>query len=125
MALASSRVFISLKSTGVLLYGVDHRYTLKRLAEVHFDPVKDDSRRAEHLERDVADEVFGEIHHAVIVGVRLVELHHREFGVVTGVDTLVAEDSAYLIDLFKTADDKALEIKLKRDAELKILVKGV
>ena len=41
------------------------------------------------------------------------------------VKSLVAENSAYLVDLLHSPDDEALQIKLKRYAELHIKVKGV
>ena len=42
-----------------------------------------------------------ELHHSVVVGVRLVDLEHREFGIVPAVETLVAEDPAHLENLSK------------------------
>ena len=110
---------------GVLLDRVDHRDPLERLAEIHLDPVVGDGGGAEHLLRDVAVEVLGQVHHPVVVGVGLVELHQGEFRVVAGVEALVAENAADLVDLFQAADNEALEVELNRDAELQVLVEGV
>ena len=71
------------------------------------------------------EERLGEIHHAVIVGVGLIELHHSELRVVAGVHALVAEDAADLVDLLEPADDQALEIELQRDPELHVRVQSV
>ena len=42
-----------------------------------------------------------------------------------GVDALVAEDAPYLVDLVEPADDEPLEVQLRGDAQVKVLVEGV
>src|SRR6478736_4832481 len=42
-----------------------------------------DRRRAEYLGRDFAQQRLGEIHEVAEVAIRLVELEHRELGIVT------------------------------------------
>ena len=61
----------------------------------------------------------------MVVGVSLIKLHESEFGVVACVKSLVAEYSADFINSFKTAYDETLQVKLKRNTELKILVERV
>ena len=73
----------------------------------------------------MAEHVFREVHHAVVVGVRLIELHERKLRIVARVDTLIAEHSADLVDALQPADDQSLEVELERNAELDILVERV
>ena len=112
-------------NTRILLDRVKHGYTTEGLSEVHLDPAVAYRCRSEHLERDKAVKILGKVHHSVIIGIRLIELHERKLGVMAGIKSLVAENSAYLINAFKSADDKALEIELERDAQLQILVECV
>ena len=61
----------------------------------------------------------------MIIGIGLIKLHQCKLGVVPCIKTLVTENAAYLIDLFNAADYQPLEVKLKGDTQLEILVKGV
>ena len=65
------------------------------------------------------------VHQVVIVRVGLVELEHRELGVVLGADALVAEVAVDLVDAVKAADDQPLQIKLRRDAQKEIQIERV
>ena len=47
---------------------------------------------------DERDEVHGELHQVVVVGVGLVELEHGELGVVAGADAFVAEVAVDFVD---------------------------
>ncbi len=69
--------------------------------------------------------LLGEVHQVVVVGVGLVELEHGELGVVAGGDALVAEVAVDLVDAIEAADDEALEIKLRGDAQEKIDIERV
>ena len=112
-------------NAGVLLHRVEHGDTRKGLAKVDLDAVVGDFGGAEHLLTDVAVHFFGQVHHAVVVGVCLIELHQRKLGIVARVHALVAEDPADLIDALQAADDQSFEIQLERNAELEVLVKRV
>ena len=57
--------------------------------------------------------------------IRLIYLKERELGIVAHIKTLVAENSAHLVDSLKSADYKALEIEFKGNAQVEILVEGV
>ena len=46
-------------------------------------------------------------------------------GIVTGVNALVAENPANLVDALEAADDKSFEVKLEGYAQLELLVKSV
>ena len=71
------------------------------------------------------DELLGAAHHVLAVGVGLVELEHRELGVVLVRDALVAEVLAELVDLLEPADDEPLEVELGRNAQIKVAVERV
>ena len=58
------------------------------------------------------DHILGDVHHALIVGVCLIQLDGGELRVVAGVHALVAEDTADLVDLLEAADDQTLEVQL-------------
>src|SRR5690625_5173155 len=66
-----------------------------------------------------------QFHHRVVVAVGLVRLEHHELGVVRGVDTLVAESLADLVDALDSTGDRAFEVEFQRDAQQYILVEGI
>ena len=69
--------------------------------------------------------MLGDLHHLGVVTEGLVELHHREFGVVPRGDALVAEHAADLEDPLHAADDEPLQVQLERDAQVELHVEGV
>ncbi len=64
----------------------------------------------------VDEELLGELHEVLVVGVGLVELQHRELGVVLGRHPLVAEVAVDLVHALEPAHHEALEIELGGDA---------
>ena len=64
-------------------------------------------------------------HHHRVVGVRLVELEHRELRIVRPVDALVPEVVADLVHPIEPADDQPLEIQLVGDAQIERHVERV
>jgi hypothetical protein len=62
---------------------------------------------------------------SLYVAERLVELHHRELGVVARRDALVAEDAPDLEHPLHPADDQPLEVQLERDAQVQLHVERV
>ena len=60
-----------------------------------------------------------------VVGVRLVELEHRELGVPAVADALVAEAATDLEHPLHAADDEPLQVQLGRDAQVEVHVEGV
>ncbi|EXI72116.1 MAG: hypothetical protein AW07_03392 [Candidatus Accumulibacter sp. SK-11] len=80
---------------------------------------------AERLARALAQQPFGEVHQLPVLRVRLVELHHRELGVVARADALVAEVAVDLENPLQATDDQPLEIELGRDAQEEIHVERV
>ena len=80
---------------------------------------------AVHIERNLLEQLLGEVHQVVIVGVGLVELEHGELGIVARGDALVAEVAVDLIDAVHAADQQALEVELGGDAQEEIDVERV
>jgi hypothetical protein len=71
------------------------------------------------------DHLLGDLHQVVIVGIGLVELQHGELGIVLRAHALVAEVAVDLVDAVQAADDQALQIELRRDAQKQIQVERV
>jgi len=67
---------------------------------------------ADRLARRGGNHLFGHPHQCVIVGVGLVELHHRESGLLCG-NPLVPEIPVDLETPFESADGEALQIELR------------
>src|SRR5690606_811804 len=70
---------------------------LEALAELVALALVFDRRRAEHLPRGFADHRLSQRDHVPIVRVRLVELEHRELGIVARRQALVAEHAVQLV----------------------------
>ena len=68
--------------TGLLLDEVDHRGAAPRRREVEIASAVGDLGRSEDLGGEVRDELLDEPHDVGVVGVGLVQLEHRELGVV-------------------------------------------
>ena len=79
----------------------------------------------QHALRDVAQQRLGEVHQVAVVRVRLVELEHRELGVVPRRDAFVAEVAVDLEHLLEAADDQPLQVQLGRDAQVQLHVERV
>ena len=67
----------------------------------------------------------GKIHQALVVGVGLIKLEHGELGVVPRRDALIAEVAVDLVHALQAADDQALQVQLRRDAQVQIDVERV
>ena len=82
-------------------------------------------RPASHVFRRLDDQLLRQIHHAAVVGVSLVELEHGELWIVPCRNALVAEIAIDLVHAIEPAHDQALEIKLRRDAQIKVHIECV
>ncbi len=80
---------------------------------------------SKHFLRNVAEKVFDARHHVFEIGVGFVPLEEGELGVVAIGNALIAEDAANFVHLGYVAADDALEVELKRDAELNFQIVGV
>ena len=75
--------------------------------------------------RRVGDQLLGEPHHVGVVGERLVELEHRELGIVPRRQAFVAEHAGDLEHAVEAADDEPLQVELRRDAQEEVHVERV
>ena len=75
--------------------------------------------------RDLREQLLGQVHQVVVVGVGLVELEHGELGVVLRRDAFVAEVAVDLVDAVEAADHQALQVELGRDAQKQIDIERV
>ena len=71
------------------------------------------------------DHLLGHDHQLLVVAVGLVELEHRELGIVLRRDPLVAEVTVDLVDAFDAADGQPLEVELRRDPQEQLHVERV
>ena len=71
------------------------------------------------------DHGLGELHHVTIVRVRLVELQHRELGIVGPVHPFVPEVVPDLVHPLESADQQPLEVQLVGDAQVQRHVQRV
>ena len=94
----------------VFLHRVDHGHPGKRLAQIHLYPVVNDLGGSQNFLRHMAVQVLRQVHHAVVIGISLIQLHQGKFRIVSGVQSLVAEDTADLIDPLQSAYDQTFQI---------------
>ena len=94
----------------VFLNGIHHRQALKRLAKVHLNSVISNLCCAQNFLCHIAVQIFCQIHHAVVIGVCLIQFHQSKFRVMSSVKSLVTEYTANLINLFHSADNQAFQI---------------
>mmetsp|Transcript_45048 Transcript_45048/g.75791 ORF Transcript_45048/g.75791 Transcript_45048/m.75791 type:complete len:245 (-) Transcript_45048:852-1586(-) len=74
---------------------------------------------------DAHNHLLGQLHHVVVVGIRLICLHRRELRVVPGRDPFIAEDAADLVHTLEAAHHEALQVQLRCDAQCEVHVEGV
>ena len=104
---------------------LDHRGAAPRAAEIDLLALVLHLRGAARGHRRGLHDALRELHHALEVAERLVELHGGELGVVVGVHALVAELAADLEHLLEAAHDEALQVQLGGDAQIEVLVERV
>ena len=104
---------------------VEERQPPPRRREV--DGVFSPAEREAPAERlgELGEQRLRQLHEVGVVGVRLVELEHREFGIVLGRDPLVPEVAVDLVHALEPTDDEPLEVELRRDPEIQIDVERV
>ncbi len=107
------------------LHRFAHRPAIERLREIVLALLVDQLAARIDRHRGVADQRLHQIHRVLVVRVGLVELQHREFGIVPGRQTLVAEIAVDLVHAFEAADDEALQVQLRRDAQIQIAIQRV
>ena len=84
-----------------------------------------DSAGAADRVRQSLEDPLDHVHQVAVVGIGLVELEHRELGIVLRGQPLVAEIAVQLVDALEAPDDQALEVQLGRDAQVHVHVERV
>ena len=110
---------------GVLLDGFRHGQALEGFGEVHLHSLVGELRGPICRQRGISEDGLGAVHHAVVVGVCLIEFDGGEFRVVLRVHAFVAEDTADLIDPLHAADDESLQRQLGGDAHVHVDVERI
>ena len=77
------------------------------------------------VSREALEHALDQVHEVAVVGVRLVQLQHRELGVVPRRQPFVAEVAVDLVDALEAADDEPLQVQLGRDAQVHVDVERV
>ncbi|GBE50853.1 hypothetical protein BMS3Bbin13_01803 [bacterium BMS3Bbin13] len=102
-----------------------HRHARERPAEIVVSPLAADDRIAQQFHGHVAKQGLGQGHQVLVTGVGLIELKHRELGIVARGDALVAEVAVQLVDLLQPPDHQPLEIQFRGDAQIEVHLQGV
>ena len=106
-------------------HGLEHGEARERLVEVVRPALVIKLALAEH---DVRYALHRPLHHddeVFVVGIRDIQLEHRELGVVPRGHAFVAEIAVYLVHALEAADREALEEELRRDAQEHVHVERV
>ncbi len=106
-------------------HGVDHPDARPRLRQVEHLAADLEHRGADRITCRLGDQDLADVHDVVPVAEGLVQLDHRELGVVPGRDALVAEDPTDLEHALHAADDQPLEMQFERDAQVELHVERV
>ncbi len=106
----------------ILFQSIYHCDSFKRLAQIHCDSTIFDCSSSQHFLRYIAVQVLCQVHHTVIICICLVQLHQRKFGVMSCVQSLIAEYTANLVYTLHAAYDQPLQVKLQRNAEFKVFI---
>src|SRR5215469_7631183 len=97
----------------------------ERLAQIVGTSLVGDLLRAVQRVGETAGGFLDPVHEVAVVGVRQVQLEHRELGIVLGRHALVAEVAVYLVHALEPADDQALQIQLRGDAQVHVQIECV
>ena len=109
----------------IFLDSIVHGKTLERLAKIDLDTIVGDLAGSADLLCKITEHGLCQFHHSFIICICLIKLHQSELRIVTGINTLITEYTADLINSLKSAYDQSLQIKLKRNTKLNILVQCI
>ena len=88
-------------------------------------PLPGNLERAKHLLGRIGHHVFGPPHHILVVGISLIKLQLCELGVVLETNPFVAKVAPDFVDTVKAAHNEPLQVELKTDTQVEILVQLV
>ena len=104
-------------NTGFFSNEVDHAYAAERFGQVGWCAIDVDNGGANGIASSGNEKFFGNCHHIAVVAKCLVELHHGELGVVASRDAFVAKHAANFIHALHAANNEALQVQFKCNAQ--------
>ena len=109
----------------VLLNGINHGQPLKGLSKVNLHLSIGNKSSPTYLLGYMAEHVLRQIHHAVIIRVSLVKLHQGKLRIMSGIQPLIAEHTANLVDPLHTAYNQPFQVQLQGNPQLHVLVQSI
>ena len=97
----------------------------ERRCEIDIGAVPMHLRGADRFDRNIADQCLRQIHHFAVSDVGLVQLQHRELGIVPCGYAFVAEITVDFVYAFKATDNESLEIQLRCNPQVQIKIECV
>src|SRR5687767_7158190 len=85
-------------------------------------PLVGDGRAASDLSRHIGNHLLGAAHDIFVIGIGFIEFKLGEFRVVLEAYPFITEVTPNFVDAIKSTYDEPLEIQLKRDAQIEVLV---
>ena len=73
----------------------------------------------------VDNQSFGEVHHGVVITIRLIALQHGELGIVLGANAFIAIHTTQLINPFHATHQQPLQVQLKGDPHEQLHIERV
>ncbi len=122
---ATSRARLASKPRRVLCHGLLDGDARERQVQIVAPALVADLARARDHVSQTLHRALHHDHEVVVVGIRDVQLEHRELRVVPGRHAFIAEVAVDLVDAFEAADHQPLEIQLRRDAQEHVHVERV
>ena len=110
---------------GILLHQLHHGGAAEGLAHIDNNLAEGQFHGVVDLLADMLHQAFGALHHAVHIGIGLIELNGGELGVVGGVHAFVTEQTTNLVHPIKAADDAALQIQLGGNTQVQIHIQRI
>ena len=107
-------------NTCIFLNGIYHCNSFKWFAKIHFHTIVCDSCSSENFLCHMAIQVLCQIHHSVIICVRLIKLHQRKFRIMSCVQSFITEHTSNLVYFLNTADNQSLKIQFQRNTKFKV-----
>ncbi len=112
-------------NAGEFFNSLYHRHSRKRGFQIDIRAAVRDMQCAAGVLRRLADQRLRDIHHTVVIRIRLIEFYTGKFGIVANIHTLVSEVSADLIHSFHAAHDQPFQIKFRCDAQVHIQIQRI
>ena len=106
----------------IFLDGIVHGQTCERLSKIDLDTIVGNLCGTADLLCKVTEHGLCQLHHSLIISICLIKLHQSELRIVAGINTLVTEYTADLVNSLKSAHDQSLKIKLQGNTKLNVFV---